>query len=95
MALRSGDEVGDVREERRGDAPLVRHAMMMMAGTLLSRVLGLVREVVVASCFGATRGMDAFNVANTLANLARQLVAVGALSAAFVPVFSQALQRDR
>lgn len=69
--------------------------MMMMAGTLLSRVLGLVREVVVASCFGATRGMDAFNVAYTLANLARQLVAEGALSAAFVPVFSQALQRDR
>ena len=69
--------------------------MMMMAGTLLSRVLGLAREVVVAASFGAARSMDAFNVAYTLANLARQLVAEGALSAAFVPVFSQALQQSR
>ena len=74
---------------------MVRHAILMMAGTFLSRILGLVREVVVAAFFGATRSMDAFNVAYTLANLARQLLAEGALSAAFVPVFSQALQRDR
>ena len=78
-----------------GGSGMVRHAMMMMAGTLLSRVLGLAREVMVASFFGAARGMDAFNVAYTLANLARQLVAEGALSAAFVPVFSQALQQGR
>ena len=69
--------------------------MMMMAGTLMSRVLGLVREVVVAAFFGASRGLDAFNVAYTLANLARQLLAEGALSAAFVPVFSRALQDSR
>ena len=74
---------------------MVRHAILMMAGTFLSRVLGLVREVVVAAFFGATRSMDAFNVAYTLANLARQLLAEGALSAAFVPVFSKALQKDR
>ena len=65
---------------------MVRHAILMMAGTFLSRILGLVREVVVAAFFGATRSMDAFNVAYTLANLARQLLAEGALSAAFVPV---------
>ena len=74
---------------------MVRHAMLMMAGTLVSRVLGLAREVVVAAFFGATRSLDAFNVAYTLANLARQLLAEGALSAAFVPVFSQALQEGR
>ena len=74
---------------------MVRHAMLMMAGTLVSRVLGLAREVLVAAFFGATRSLDAFNVAYTLANLARQLVAEGALSAAFVPVFSQALQESR
>lgn len=67
----------------------------MMAGTLVSRVLGLVREVVTAAFFGATARLDAFNVAYTLANLARQLVAEGALSAAFVPVFSQALKTSR
>lgn len=79
----------------RGASGMVRHAMMMMAGTLCSRVLGLVREVISAALFGTSRGMDAFNVAYTLANLARQLLAEGALSAAFVPVFSKALTEDR
>ena len=67
----------------------------MMAGTLFSRILGLAREVLVAAFFGATKYMDAFNIAYTLSNLARQLLAEGALSAAFVPVFSQALTRSR
>ena len=74
---------------------MVRHAVFMMAGTLMSRVLGLAREILVAAFFGATRAMDAFNVAYTLSNLARQLLAEGALSAAFVPVFSQALEKSR
>lgn len=68
---------------------------MMMIGTLLSRVLGLAREILVAAFFGATKSMDAFNIAYTLSNLARQLLAEGALSAAFVPVFSQALTKSR
>ena len=68
---------------------------MMMAGTMLSRILGLAREIVTAAFFGATRNMDAFNIAYTLSNLARQLLAEGALSAAFVPVFSQALEKNR
>jgi putative peptidoglycan lipid II flippase len=70
---------------------MVRHALLMMMGTLVSRVLGLAREMVTAAFFGASGRLDAFNVAYTLANLARQLVAEGALSAAFVPVFSKAL----
>ncbi len=74
---------------------MIKHAFMMMAGTLMSRILGLVREIVVAAFFGASKSMDAFNVAYTLSNLARQLLAEGALSAAFVPVFSQALIKDR
>ena len=76
---------------------MVRHALFMMLGTCVSRVLGLAREVVTAAFFGASAQLDAFNVAYTLANLARQLVAEGALSAAFVPVFSRALavSRDR
>ena len=74
---------------------MFRHAVFMMGGTLISRILGLAREVMVAALFGATRAMDAFNVAYTLSNLARQLLAEGALSAAFVPVFSQALAKSR
>jgi putative peptidoglycan lipid II flippase len=63
----------------------------MMVGTCLSRVLGLAREMVTAAFFGASGQLDAFNVAYTGANLARQLLAEGALSAAFVPVFSRTL----
>ena len=74
---------------------MLKHAIMMMGGTLLSRILGLVREIVIAAFFGATRSMDAFNIAYTLSNLARQLLAEGALSAAFVPVFSKVLVDSR
>lgn len=73
---------------------VVFHAMRMMAGTLVSRVLGLVREMLTAALFGATRQLDAFFVAYTLANLSRQLLAEGALSASFVPVFSRTLASD-
>ncbi|GHV34785.1 putative lipid II flippase MurJ [Synergistales bacterium] len=76
-------------------SPLVRHALLMMVGTCVSRVLGLAREVITAAFFGASAQLDAFNVAYTLANLARQLLAEGALSAAFVPVFSRAENRAR
>lgn len=73
---------------------MVTHAMRMMAGTLLSRVLGLVREMLTAALFGATRQLDAFFVAYTIANLSRQLLAEGALSASFVPVFSRVLETE-
>jgi putative peptidoglycan lipid II flippase len=72
---------------------MVRHSLKMMAGTFLSRILGLAREVLIAAFFGASGRLDAFLVAYTLANLSRRLLAEGALSAAFVPVFSQTLER--
>ena len=70
---------------------MVRHALFMMAGTFTSRILGLLREIMTAAYFGATAQLDAFNIAYTLSNLSRQLLAEGALSAAFVPVFSNVL----
>lgn len=73
---------------------MIRNALTMMAGTFSSRILGLLREVITAAYFGAGRSLDAFFVAYTVANLGRQLLAEGALSAAFVPVFSQVLERD-
>lgn len=73
---------------------MVGHAGRMMAGTLVSRVLGLAREMMTASMFGASRALDAFYVSYTIANLARQLLAEGALSASFVPVFARTLERD-
>ena len=57
--------------------------------TLLSRVLGLIRDVVVANFFGASAGADAFFVAFKIPNFFRRLFAEGAFSQAFVPVFSE------
>jgi putative peptidoglycan lipid II flippase len=73
---------------------MVGRALRMMAGTLASRVLGLLREVMIAASFGATRTLDAFYVSYTIANLSRQLLAEGALSASFIPVFSRVHGRD-
>ncbi|MDY6399546.1 MAG: murein biosynthesis integral membrane protein MurJ [Synergistales bacterium] len=81
--------------EKNNNPSMIRHAVMMMIGTFMSRILGLAREVLVAAYFGATGSMDAFNVAYTLSNLARQLLAEGALSAAFVPVFSKILNDSK
>ena len=64
---------------------------MTGAATLASRVLGLVREQVLAALFGAGNEMDAFIVAFRIPNLVRDLFAEGAMSAAFVPVFTRSL----
>ena len=59
--------------------------------TMSSRLLGLIREQVLASLFGAGNAMDAFNVAFRIPNLMRDLFAEGAMSAAFVPTFTKEL----
>ena len=58
-----------------------------------SRVLGLVREIVASYYFGATGRINAFTVAFQVPNLVRALVADAALSSAFVPVFSELLEK--
>ena len=61
---------------------------------LVSRVLGLVREVVFAALFGARAVADAYQAAFTIPNLLRDLLAEGALSSAFVPTFTAAIRKD-
>jgi putative peptidoglycan lipid II flippase len=72
---------------------LARSAGIIGMATMSSRLLGVVREQVVAYLFGASREMDAFNVAFRIPNLLRDLFAEGAMSAAFVPSFSAYLAR--
>ncbi|GAB2905425.1 murein biosynthesis integral membrane protein MurJ [Uliginosibacterium flavum] len=57
--------------------------------TFVSRILGLVREILIANIFGAGIFTDAFNVAFRLPNLLRRLFAEGAFSQAFVPILSE------
>ena len=56
--------------------------------TLLSRITGLVRELLIASTFGASAMTDAFNVAFRIPNLFRRFFGEGAFSQAFVPVLA-------
>ena len=62
--------------------------------TLLSRIFGLIRDILTASYLGAGPIADAFFVAFRLPNFFRRLFAEGAFSAAFVPIFSRLLTQN-
>ena len=62
--------------------------------TMLSRLLGFIRDILIASTLGASAIADCFFVAFRLPNLFRRLFAEGAFSAAFVPMFSAELEKD-
>jgi len=68
---------------------LARSAGSVSIAVFFSRILGLVREQVLAGLFGAGTAMDAFVVAFRIPNLLRDLFAEGALSAAFITVFTE------
>ena len=75
--------------------PLLKSTLNVSSMTLISRVLGFVRDVVIARLFGAGLGADAFFVAFRIPNFMRRLFAEGAFSQAFVPVLSEyKTQRD-
>ena len=75
------------------DRQITRSAGVVGLFTLFSRILGLVRDAVVAACFpkGST---DAFFVAYTIPNVLRRLLAEGALTVAFIPVFTETLEKE-
>jgi len=80
-------------------SPMQEHPGPKVAGSislaiLISRILGLVREMVMSRYFGAGLATDAFNVAYRIPNMLRDLFAEGALSAAFVPSFVRCMTQD-
>ncbi|HEY3944876.1 MAG TPA: murein biosynthesis integral membrane protein MurJ [Solirubrobacteraceae bacterium] len=70
-------------------------AAIFSVGTALSRIAGLVRDIIAASYFGTTAAASAFTFAYQIPNLVAGLFAQAALSAAFVPVFTELLQQGR
>ncbi len=72
---------------------ILRNAGIVGAATVASRVLGLLRDAVLAAMLGASFWADAFFVAFRIPNLSRQLLGEGALSASFVPVYTDVLQK--
>ena len=76
-----------------GAVSLFKSASIVSSLTLVSRITGLVRELLIASTFGASALTDAFNVAFRIPNLFRRLFAEGAFSQAFVPVLAASRQQ--
>ncbi|MDR2364177.1 MAG: murein biosynthesis integral membrane protein MurJ [Spirochaetaceae bacterium] len=75
---------------------LVRHGSSLSLLTLVSRVLGLVREMTKAALLGTSALSDAFSVAFLIPNLFRRLFAEGSISVAFIPTFKEyLLENDR
>src|SRR5215217_6896282 len=72
---------------------IARNTAFFSFATGLSRLLGLAREVVAAKYFGVTAAMSAFTIAFQVPNLVRALFADSALQGAFVPVFSELLEK--
>ena len=73
---------------------LLKALFTVSSMTLLSRVLGFVRDAVIARIFGAGAVTDAFFVAFRLPNLLRRMFAEGAFSQAFVPIFAEVRNRQ-
>ncbi|MFE8072822.1 murein biosynthesis integral membrane protein MurJ [Marinobacteraceae bacterium S3BR75-40.1] len=85
-----GPDSGQAASGKRG---LLRSSGIVSSMTLVSRVLGLARDVVIARYFGAGPATDAFFVAFKIPNFLRRLFAEGAFNQAFVPVLAEFRQQ--
>jgi putative peptidoglycan lipid II flippase len=83
----------ETAHQRRGRLAL--STIFFSVATGVSRIVGLVREVVAANYFGVTGPMSAFTIAFQVPNLVRALFADAALQGAFVPVFTELLEKGR
>lgn len=68
---------------------LLRSTFAVASPTLLSRIFGYIRDMIQAFYLGTSRGADAFTIAYVIPNLLRRLTGEGAMTAAFIPVFTQ------
>ena len=87
-------QVASAAPGKGGGRSFVGHAKLIGLLTLGSRILGVLREAIAAKYFGAGLVSAAFTVAFTIPNLFRRLFGEGALSAAFIPLYSQALKEQ-
>ena len=77
-------------------AGMIRSSMLISSFTLISRILGFVRDLVVTYYMGAsaTIAADAYNAAFSFPNLFRRIFAEGAFASAFVPAYARSLEQD-
>jgi putative peptidoglycan lipid II flippase len=89
--MADSDSPAEARRSQGGHPRLARSAGLFGLAAVTSRILGLVREQVMAYYFGAGDANDAFRIASRIPNLIRDLFAEGAMSAAFIPTFTREL----
>jgi putative peptidoglycan lipid II flippase len=82
-------EAGQAASAGTAEPGLLRSSGVTGSMTMVSRVLGLCRDIVIARVFGTSDGADAFFLANKIPNFMRRLFAEGAFNQAFVPVLSE------
>ena len=73
---------------------MFKSGILVMLITLVSRVLGLARSIVVAYYFGASAGTDAFFSAFKISNFFRQLLGEGALGTSFIPMYNEKVGKE-
>ncbi len=89
------DAIPEPQSAQRGRRNVVVGTLIMMAGILGSRILGLVRDRIITHKFGQSADTDIYNSAFNIPDLVFFLLAGGALSAAFVPVFTEYLEKGQ
>jgi len=87
------EPAGDSRTRRRAQQS-GRNAALVGAGILLSRLSGIIREVALRGYLGTTASADAFGAGLQIPKVLQNLLGEGSLSASFIPVYSQMLDRD-
>src|SRR5688500_9535394 len=90
----TGSPAAVAAEGRSAPRSFVSYAKLLGAITFLSRILGMAREAIAAGYFGRSPIYSAFQLAFTIPNLFRKLLGEGALSAAFIPLYAQAVKRE-
>src|SRR3712207_1215439 len=81
--------------QKRAGRRMARNMVVFSVATALPRVAGLVREIVASAYFATSGAFSAFVLAFQVPNLIRALFADAALSAAFVPVFTELLEKGQ
>lgn len=74
---------------------LIKHGLAFSIGTLISRVLGYVRDATIAYFFGSSRVTDAFFIAFRIPNTLRRLLGEGGFNAAFIPIYAKVMKENR
>lgn len=82
----SADAPAKLQDENRS---VIKSAGLIGVATFSSRILGFVRDMVIARLFGATPAADTFFVAFRIPSLLRELFAEGSMSSAFIPVYTE------